>query len=329
VNTGGDTLRRAFDAMASACELQLEGSAMPVLETAAATAEAEVRRIEAKYSRYRSDSVVSRINAGAGAAQAVTVDEETAALLDFAGQLHAQSGGAFDITSGVLRRAWNFRSCVPPAPQAVQALLPLIGFGAVERPDRHRVRLPQAGMEVDFGGFGKEYAADRAAAVLRAAGVACGFVNLGGDIRVVGAHRDGSPWRFGIQHPRRPAETIASVELCDGALATSGDYERFFEHGGVRYCHVLDPRTGWPVRHWQSVSATAPLAVAAGALCTIAMLLGADAPAFLAAQQADHLLVDSDGTPSASTLSGASGSTAMSLGTGIGGRWASRSRGIE
>jgi len=279
--------------MASACELQLEGAEAGLLAAAADDALAEVRRVEAKYSRFREDSVVSRINAAAGG-EPVPVDEETAALLDFAARLFESSGGRFDITSGVLRRAWDFRRGVPPTDDMLHALLPLVGWGLVER-GSGTVRLPRPGMEIDFGGFGKEYAADRAAAAAIAGGARHGFVNLGGDIRVVGARTDGTPWRFGIQHPRDAAATVASVELAVGALATSGDYERFFVHGGVRYCHVLDPTTGWPVQHWQSVSATAPLCVAAGALCTVAMLLGPDALPFLQSQEAAYLAIDAGG----------------------------------
>lgn len=147
-------------------------------------------------------------------------------------------------------------------------------------------------MELDFGGFGKEYAADRAMAILAAAGQRHGFVNLGGDIRVLGARADGSAWRFGIQHPRQAEGTIASVDMAEGALASSGDYERYFERDGRRYCHILDPRTGWPVISWSSISVTAPACVAAGALSTIAMLKGEQALDFLATQCATYLAVD-------------------------------------
>jgi FAD:protein FMN transferase len=133
----------------------------------------------------------------------------------------------------------------------------------------------------------------RAAEALRAAGMAHGFVNLGGDIRVLGPRADGRPWRFGIQHPRRgEGQTIASVEMSSGALATSGDYERFFEQDGRRYCHILDPRTGWPVTAWVSFSVTAPACTAAGALSTIAMLKGDAALDFLATQAATFLAID-------------------------------------
>jgi len=280
--------------MASTCELRLAGAEPPVLQAAAEAAVAEVRRIEQRYSRYRDDSVVSRINAQAGGAAWVDVDDETQALLDFAAQLHRLSDGLFDITSGVLRRAWNFKSGRPPEPEAVAALLPCVGFEQLEREGR-RVRLQRVGMEIDFGGFGKEYAADRAAALLMDAGVAHGFVNLGGDIRVLGPREDGSPWVFGIQHPRQLGQVVARVALSHGALATSGDYERYFVHEGRRYCHVLDPRSGWPVQHWQSVSTTQPACTAAGALTTIALLRGEGALAWLQSQHAAYLAVDAQG----------------------------------
>lgn len=283
-----------FAAMASPCELRLQGGDESALRRAAQAAIDEVRRIERKYSRYDPASVVSRINAAAGGGQAIEVDDETAALLDFAAHLHALSDGLFDVTSGVLRRAWNFRVPRVPAQGEIDALLPLIGWSKVRRAGR-RIELAHAGMEIDFGGFGKEYAADRAAEVLRAAGVAHGFVNLGGDIRVVGPRGDGRGWRLGIRHPRREDALIRTVELRAGALATSGDYERFFEVDGRRYCHLLDPRTGWPVVYWQSVSVIAPTCAAAGAACTIAALQGESGRDFLAMQGLPAVLADAEG----------------------------------
>lgn len=286
--------RFEFGAMSSVCEIRLDdalGEGEPVLALAAEQAISEVRRIEVAFSRYRADSIVSRINAAAGGSDVVGVDEETASLLNFAEQLHAMSDGLFDITSGVLRRVWDFKAMRLPDEAALQRVLPLIGWSQVEWTGQ-TIRLPRAGMEIDFGGFGKEYAADRAMSVLHATGQRHGYVNLGGDIRVLGPRADGSAWRFGIQHPRDDEATIASVELREGALATSGDYERYFEQAGRRYCHILDPHTGWPVTHWASVSVTAPACVAAGALTTIGMLKGASALEFLADQAATGLVVD-------------------------------------
>jgi thiamine biosynthesis lipoprotein len=222
------------------------------------------------------------------------VDAETAALLRFADQLYRESGGLFDISSGVLRRAWDFKSARLPSPDRLREALALVGWAQVELEERS-VRLPRIGMELDFGGFGKEYAADRAASLLIDAGFAHGYVNLGGDIRLLGPTPEGDPWRLGIAHPRQPGAVAMGVEVATGALATSGDYERYFELDGQRYCHILDPRSGWPVQHWQSISVLAPACLAAGALTTIAMLKGPDAEAFLSAQGVPWLGIDAAG----------------------------------
>lgn len=292
-----------FQAMASPCRVLLPAASEAAARALAQPAIDEVRRIEAKYSRYRADSVVSVINGAAGK-DAVALDDETLALLNYAEQLHELSGGLFDITSGVLRKAWDFRQARVPTQDELAPLLALTGWrkvelvldgqrqgqldgqreggrgGAAGRP--RGVRLPLAGMELDFGGFGKEYAADRAAAVLLAQGVRSGYVNLGGDLRVLGPQPDGSPWRIGIQDPRKESGVLASIDVSSGALATSGDYERYFELDGRRYCHILDPASGYPVTAWRSVSVLSPLTVAAGACATIAMLKGPQAVDFLA-----------------------------------------------
>jgi thiamine biosynthesis lipoprotein len=283
-----------FAAMACDCEVRIAGLSRRKAQPLAKLAIAEVQRIESKFSRYRAASVVSRINASAGSNRGFDVDAETAHLLDFAATLHESSSGLFDVTSGTLRKAWDFKAGRLPDAAQVEALLPLVGWDRVRWKDQ-RIELPVAGMELDFGGFGKEYAADRAATLLQQQGVRHGMVNLGGDIRLVGPRPDGSPWALGIQHPREERKLLATMTLATGALATSGDYERFFELDGVRYCHVLDPRTGWPVSAWRSVSVVAPACLAAGALTTIAMLKGADALAFLASQKVGFLAVDATG----------------------------------
>lgn len=281
--------------MASRCEVRLHAPDAAAAGAWAEAAIAEVRRIEAKYSRYRDDSVTTAINRAAGG-DAITVDEESAHLIEFGAALHAQSDGRFDLTSGILRRAWDFKSGRLPDPRDLDALLPLIGWPQVSW-DGHSIRLPHARMEIDFGGIGKEYAADRAGALLMEHGACHGFVNLGGDVRVIGPAPDGAPWRIAVQHPRRQAgEVLAHLDVASGALATSGDYERYLIVDGRRYCHILDPRTGWPVAAWQSVSVVAPLAVAAGACATIAMLNDVDeALAFLRSQGVRYLAVDAAG----------------------------------
>ncbi len=281
--------------MASAHELQLGADDGARAHRAAEAAIADVLRIEAKYSRYRDDSVTTEINRAAGGSP-VAIDAETAALLRYADQCYRLSGGLFDITSGVLRRVWDFKRTPPrlPAADALAAATALIGWDTVEWDDR-ALRLPRAGMEIDFGGIGKEYAADRVAAVCVEHGIAHALVNLGGDVRAVGPQEHGAPWRIGIRDPRRDGAAIAEVDVAGGAVATSGDYERFFELAGRRYCHVLNPRTGMPAAHWQSISVVAPLAVVAGSCATIAMLLEADAAAFLDAQGVSWIGVDAKG----------------------------------
>ena len=287
--------RHRFRAMASEHVLLLDAADEARGERAAAAAIADVARIEAKYSRYRDDSVTAAINRAAGGPP-VAIDAETAALLRYADACHRLSGGRFDITSGVLRRVWDFRRTPPHLPDAAarMAVTALIGWDGVEWSD-HAVRLPRAGMEIDFGGIGKEYAADRVATILAERGIAHALIDLGGDVRALGPRPDGAPWRVGIRHPRRAGATIATVELESGAVATSGDYERFVEVDGRRYGHILDPRTGLPVAHWQSVSVVSPLAVTAGSCATIAMLCEAAGAAFLDAQNVSWIGVDAGG----------------------------------
>ena len=286
-----------FIAMASDCEVRLAGVSAVRAQSLAALAIAEVRRIETKYSRYRTDSVVSQINAAAGSGESIAIDAETAQLLAFATQLFELSDGLFDATSGVLRQVWDFKTGRKPSPQQLAEVLPRIGWNHVQWNDQ-TARLMQPGMELDFGGFGKEYAADRAATLLMNEGAQYGLVNLGGDIRVIGPLSDGSPWSMGIRHPRaarRDDAVIASIPISGGALATSGDYERFFVEGSERFCHILNPKTGWPAQHWQSISVIAPVCVAAGAMSTTAMLKGPDAIAFLQGQGVSYLAVDAAG----------------------------------
>ncbi|MCU6434033.1 FAD:protein FMN transferase [Undibacterium sp. Jales W-56] len=282
-----------FIAMASQCEIRLAAPDKKIAETLASSAINEVRRIEISYSRYRPDSIVARINAAASK-DWIECDQETFALLDYAHALYLSSDGLFDITSGVLRQAWDFRQPLIPADETLQSLLSLVGWSQVKR-DVPYIHLPRSGMEIDFGGFGKEYAADRAAAILAEAGIEHGYVNLGGDMRFIGPQPDGQAWSIGIQHPRHAGRMIAHIPVSRGALATSGDYERFFEVNGQRYCHILDPRDGMPVTHWRSISVLGPLAIVAGSCATIAMLKQEDGVAFLENSGMGYLAVDHQG----------------------------------
>ncbi|HXU55977.1 MAG TPA: FAD:protein FMN transferase [Casimicrobiaceae bacterium] len=285
----------SFDAMGSPNELQIWHDDERRARMLADTAIADVRRIEAKYSRYRGDSVTSRINGAAGGT-AVAIDAETYALLGYADRCHRLSAGRFDITSGVLRHAWDFRCSPPRLPDEteVAAVTALIDWPSVEWSPRS-VRLPRRGMEIDFGGIGKEYAADRMATICHDSGAPHALANLGGDVRAAGPQPDGSPWRVGISHPRQADAIMATVEIDGGAVATSGDYQRFFDLDGRRYCHIIDARSGRPVTHWQSISVLAPLCVLAGSCATIAMLLEEDGEAFLGREGVPYLAVDAAG----------------------------------
>lgn len=278
-----------FTAMSCPCEIRVVGKDEHQVHGAAQAGINEVRRIEQKYSRYRPDSLLSRINAAAGH-DPVQIDQETHALLQLGGHLHRASEGRFDLTSGVLRRAWDFRTQRVPTQAQIDALLPLVGWGHVVMSPEH-VRLPQRGMELDLGGLGKEYAADRAADMCLALGMHGGFVDLGGDIRVIGPRADGSGWRFGIRDPLNAGSLNGELTLTSGALATSGDYERGFEVDSRRYGHLLDARSGWPVNHWRSVSVAAPTAVAAGMLATLGMLIEEQARTMLEAEGVWYLVL--------------------------------------
>lgn len=280
--------------MGSPCDIQLYAGSQAKARQVAERVVADVRRLEALYSRYRHDSFLSAINRVAASGGSIAVDEETAGLLNYAAACHQESDGLFDITSGILRRAWRLERGQLPDQAQIEALLEKVGW--------HHVRwmppvleFPVAGMEIDFGGVVKEYAVDRAAALCREAGVRHGLVNLGGDIRIVGPHPDGSPWRIGIRHPRRPGALIQTIPLHDGGLASSGDYERCIELDGVRYSHILNPRTGWPVNHLASVSVVGDLCVVAGSASTIAMLKEEAGPAWLKGLGLPHFWVDVHG----------------------------------
>jgi len=259
----------SFPAMGSACALHLYDAPTSV----AVAAEAEVLRIEHRYSRYRPDSLLSQINRVAAVGGNLEVDDETAALLDFAFACHRKSGGLFDVTTGILRRAWIFPGGPVPAPAEIDRWLPFVGLDKV-RWDRPRLSFPVSGLELDLGGIGKEYAADQAATVCAEAGICHGLVDLGGDIRIIGPRPDGTPWTIHVRNPLSPGSSLAQIKLSSGGLATSGDYERCLTDGNGRLGHILNPRTGRPVQGLSSVSVAAPSCLVAGGVASIAMLKG-------------------------------------------------------
>lgn len=273
-------LHHRFQAMASPCSVHLYGdSANHALEIAK-KCEAEVRRLEQKYSRYRDDSVTAAIHQAGRQQKPYILDSETSALLHYAHTAWEQSDGLFDITSGILRNAWDFRSGRLPSQSQIDALLPRIGWDNIHI-ENDELEFARPDMEIDFGGYVKEYAADCAAAIAQQYGIQNGLVELGGDIRVIGPHADGRPWAIGIRHPRQPGAVLATLPLHQGALASSGDYERCMVIEGTRYGHILNPKTGWPVQGLMAVSVVADHCLLAGTATTIALLHGADGLAWL------------------------------------------------
>lgn len=276
-----------FTAMASPCEVLIEAApaalARQIVEVAADCA----WRIERKFSRYRSDGVVHEINASAG--RALVLDDETAALIDFAATLTKMSEGRFDITSGVLRKAWSFDGgSVVPSQAQIDALMARVGWHHVQW--RKPVLQLQSGMQIDFGGIGKEYAVDLAAARVEeiAPGSSC-LINFGGDVAVRHSRRDGQPWRVGIEATEHAGKAVHIVPLMRGGLATSGDSRRFVLHEGRRYSHIIDARTGWPVADApNSITVAAGTCTQAGTLTTLAMLQRAGAERFLLTAAVRH-----------------------------------------
>jgi thiamine biosynthesis lipoprotein len=215
-------------------------------------------------------------------------------LLDYAATCYQQSDGLFDITSGILRRAWDFKSGIIPTQAIIQSLLERIGWHKLHW-QRPVLTFTVPGMEIDFGGVVKEYAVDRAASLCWNAGIRHGIVNLGGDIKIIGPHDDGSPWRVAIRHPRRPDGILKILSLYSGALASSGDYERCITLHGVRYGHVLNPKTGWPVNYMAAVSVIGEFCVVAGSASTIGMLKEEQGSDWLRELGLPHLWVNVQG----------------------------------
>jgi thiamine biosynthesis lipoprotein len=288
-----------FKAMGSPCEIQFRGCSGRIAKDVVRTLEIEILRLEQKYSRFLSDSIISEINQSAGLADAVIVDEETERLLEYADTCYAQSNGLFDITSGSLRNLWNYHRLeekqVLPGTLDINNALEKIGWDKVTR-EPGKIHLPIPGMEIDFGGIVKEYAADCVATMAEAEGIASGMVELGGDIRVFGLNSQPSPWQVGIRDPFNTDNAAAVIEIPNGGLATSGDYERYTIIRGKKYSHILNPLTGWPIEGFSSVSVLAQQCVVAGSAASIAVLLGSEGKTWLDELGLPYLCIDSDGT---------------------------------
>lgn len=289
-----------FYAMASPCQVLMDVENKALADKLVTLAQEETLRIQNKFSRYRDDNIIYQINNSNG--KPVKVDAETASLLDYAHQCYELSEGSFDITSGVLREVWTFDgSDHIPLKQDIAKRLKLIGWQKVKW-ENPVITLP-AGMEIDLGGIGKEYAVDRTVMLLQQECAHSVLVNYGGDLCTTSARHNGQGWIVGVEDPaniepgklnkgnttNKRNHSSEEFELIRGGIATSGDTRRYLLKDGIRYSHILDPRTGWPVRDApHSITVAANSCTEAGILATMAMLHGKDAESFLEEQAVTH-----------------------------------------
>ncbi len=250
----------------------------------------DIAGLEALLSDYRPGSEIGRLARG----EAVLVAPETRAVLAEARAWSERSGGAFDATRGALYQRWREARAARqlPRPSELPGLLALGGWDKL-REEAGRLRLHQRGMRLDLGGIAKGFAAEHASALLLRRGFGDHLVDCGGDLTLAGS-RDGAPWRLAIPHPRGKG-VVATLLVRAGTVATSGDAQRFFELDGVRYGHIIDPRTGWPARGLASVTALAPQG--ADALATALYVLGPERGLALLARlpEAHAVFIASDG----------------------------------
>ena len=262
----GGILTRSFRAMGSDCEFQLCFGGGSDSQLIFKCLQDELERLESKYSRFRKDSLLSQINLG----KEVNIDNETISLLEHAFNCFEQSEGLFDVTAGRLNSLWDFKKKKVPSQEEISYALSVTDFSKVSW--NNGILSMPAGMNIDFGGIVKEYAADTLAVLAKKFGVQYGLINLGGDIAIVGNKPDGIAWKVGITDPRGTETEIASIDIYSGGLATSGDYKRYFIYEGKRYSHILNPKTGFPCAGLRAVSVAANLCTVAGSIATIAML---------------------------------------------------------
>jgi thiamine biosynthesis lipoprotein len=269
--------RRAFAALGTECAVSYAAPGGDrQAEAFEQAVQAWVGSFEAKYSRFRPDSLISRINAAAGRAW-VDVDAEMEAMCKLCDTLHFMTQGILDPTTLPLLRLWprpGEDAAGLPTEAALAAARKLVGWKKVQRTPG-RVFLPEPGMALDFGGFGKEYAVDFAAQLAAEHGIPNVLVDFGHDLRAVGQPPGRPAWHVGLEDPQRPGETAGSVAVSGRGVASSGDYIRRVVIGGRRYGHIIDPRTGWPVAHGcLQATVIAGTCLQAGVLSTTAFVLG-------------------------------------------------------
>jgi thiamine biosynthesis lipoprotein len=261
--------------MGTVVQITVAGRAEEEARGAMAEAFAEIERIDGLLSSYRQESLIARLNRE-GHQRKIVLTKEIFDLLREAVAFSEQSGGAFDVTIWPVSVLWGFeKGGRIPDPALLGAALRKVGYKSIVLDETTTsVGFALDGMGVDLGAIAKGWAVDRAMERLAARGIADAIVDAGGDLRIAGSRPGKRSWRIGVQHPRQGGELLLTLDLTDTAIVTSGDYERFFEEGGVRYHHILDPATGMPASGCRSVTVLARTAAEADAAATAAFVLG-------------------------------------------------------
>ncbi len=262
-------------ALGTGCSIQFRHTGDQAARRFIAAALEWLASFEAKFSRFRPDSIISRINAAAGR-EWVQVDAETEQLLDLAADLHRLTDGILDPTMLPLLRVWDWKSVHVKLPEKseIKAAHALTGWRKLQRKPG-QVYLPQAGMGLDFGGFGKEFAVDQLVSIAREHGIQDALIDLGRDLYAIGGNGQHPFWHVGLEDARHPGTCWGGLAVSDFGVAASGDGLRRFEYNGVRYGHILDPRSGWPVTNGvRGVSVIAPTCLQAGIYSTTIFVLG-------------------------------------------------------
>jgi thiamine biosynthesis lipoprotein len=269
-----------------------------IAQAAATAGFSEIRRLEDLLSTWIPTSELSRVNASAGVAP-VSVSPETMVVVQGAIRVAEMTDGGFNIAIGPAVDAWNVIEGGPiPAEFQLEALRPMVDLQAVHADvKKQTIFLGKAGMRIDVGGIGKGYAADQAVMAMKKAGASAGVVALSGDIKTFGQLPGGRKFPVGIQHPRKEGEVVAFIDLENEAISTAGDYERYFERDGVRYHHILDPKTLQPARRCQSVTVIAREGMVADGLDTGIFVMGVELGMRLveALPDVEAIIVDHEG----------------------------------
>ncbi len=290
-------------AMGSSLEIEVFGPDQAVCDRAIGEARAEIDRLDRMMTDWKPDSPLMEVNRAAGV-RPVPVPPELFFIVERSLRVSELTVGAFDITFAGAGKLWNWRAPEPevPAPETVKATLANVGWKDVALDFREKtIYLSRPGMRLGLGAIAPGYAGDRALEKIRALGLRDGCVNMSGDVRVIGK-KGGAPWNVAITHPRKRGENLAILPVSNAAVSTSGDYERYFEKDGRRYCHIIDPRTGYPADRCQSVTIVAPTLAFADALATAVFVLGPEKGIEVVEQLegVEALVVSADGTLSLS-----------------------------